>query len=250
VDSSRNTRQSFSFIRWLIWKETIKRARALDCLSTGIHDNVQKLFGRDHNIFVSTCSFTDIRQAPTNPKPLHERKFDFVFVSRLTPKKGLNFMFESLKCINEELHITIGIFGAGPMDSYVKENILEIKRNKNLTIHKGFASNTFEIFSDAKYFLSLQDLENYPSQSLMEAMTCGCIPIATDVGETRRLVNESTGLLVKTPKELADLINSLARKTEHDHKKSTAASKLIKESYNINIFTSYFDGFLRNRNSQ
>lgn len=250
VDSSRDTKQSFSWIRWLIWRETIKRARALDCLSIGIAENVRKLFKRTHDTFVSVCSFTDISKAPDNPKPLKDRKLDFVFVSRFAPKKGLDFMFESLKNINGTASMTIGIFGAGPLETYVDNNIMDLQANKNFVIQKWFAPNAFDILPDAKYFLSLQDLENYPSQSLMEAMACGCIPIATDVGETRKLVNKNTGFLVNTPDELANLMGSLVQKKEHDYKKSSTSSKLIKENYNVEIFTSYFDSFLRPRDAQ
>ena len=45
-------------------------------------------------------------------------------------------------------------------------------------------------------FVSLQEGENYPSQSLLEAMACGNAIVATDVGETWRLVDAQNGTRV------------------------------------------------------
>ena len=50
--------------------------------------------------------------------------------------------------------------------------------------------------AQTKIFLSLQKTNNYPSQSLLEAMASGCAIIATDVGETRRLLDETRSILI------------------------------------------------------
>ena len=63
-----------------------------------------------------------------------------------------------------------------------------------------------ECLSEAKIFLSLQDYDNYPSQSIMEAMLfCNSI-LSIDNGDTRRLVKEeNNNVLVKQkdPQEIA-----------------------------------------------
>ncbi|PWS21862.1 hypothetical protein DKP78_21375, partial [Enterococcus faecium] len=54
-----------------------------------------------------------------------------------------------------------------------------------------------EIFSRSSIFVSLQRTENYPSQSLLEAMAARNAVVATRVGETAKLVrHQETGLLV------------------------------------------------------
>ena len=54
----------------------------------------------------------------------------------------------------------------------------------------------YEVLAQTKIFLSLQKTNNYPSQSLLEAMASGCAIIATDVGETRRLLDETRSILI------------------------------------------------------
>jgi glycosyltransferase involved in cell wall biosynthesis len=49
------------------------------------------------------------------------------------------------------------------------------------------------VLERSSIFVSLQEGENYPSQSLLEAMACGNAVIATDVGETWRLVDDANG---------------------------------------------------------
>jgi glycosyltransferase involved in cell wall biosynthesis len=56
----------------------------------------------------------------------------------------------------------------------------------------------------------LQVLENYPSQSLLEAMACGNAVVATDVGETWRLVDDENGIRAPPrPDAIADAIVEL-----------------------------------------
>jgi len=59
-----------------------------------------------------------------------------------------------------------------------------------------FASQPTEILNQSAIFVSLQAADNYPSQSLLEAMACGNAIIATDVGETWRLVDETNGIRI------------------------------------------------------
>lgn len=48
----------------------------------------------------------------------------------------------------------------------------------------------------SKIFLSLQNYENYPSQSLLEAISSGNYIIASDVGDTNSIVKTDFGSLV------------------------------------------------------
>jgi len=60
-------------------------------------------------------------------------------------------------------------------------------------IEVGFSSRPEQLLSRSLVFLSIQGEDNYHSQALMEAMACGCAIVASDVGETYRLVSDKVG---------------------------------------------------------
>jgi glycosyltransferase involved in cell wall biosynthesis len=67
----------------------------------------------------------------------------------------------------------------------------------------------FSTLAESKLFLSLQDFDNYPSQSLMEAMLFSNTIVATDTGFTSKIVLPENGnalLKSKSPEELGEAI--------------------------------------------
>ena len=75
---------------------------------------------------------------------------------------------------------------------------------------EGGVADTAKYLKQSKIFISIQKDNNYPSQSLLEAMACENAIIASDVGETRKLVTENEGILVPLSAEkIADAIQFL-----------------------------------------
>lgn len=90
-------------------------------------------------------------------------------------------------------------------------------------------------------FYSIQKDNNYPSQSLMEAMACENAIIASDVGETRRLVTEDEGILVPLSAEkIADAIQFLLSNPAECYKFGTNARKKVLNEHSIENFSNYF----------
>lgn len=99
--------------------------------------------------------------------------------------------------------------------------------------------------AEAQVFLSLQDFDNYPSQSLIEAMANGCNVIATDVGETRLLIEEGGENYLIAPNEnalcdaLSEALNSSATWNENN------ANKILTE-HSVGRYAKYFyENFVR-----
>jgi glycosyltransferase involved in cell wall biosynthesis len=90
-------------------------------------------------------------------------------------------------------------------------------------------------------YVSLQDTENYPSQSLLEAMACGCAVVATDVGLTRHLLDESCALLVpRDPVALADALAYLLEKEPMRGSLGRNAQRIATSTHTIERFAAYF----------
>lgn len=242
VDSSRTKRSDLGRFQFYLWKFSLQYAKSLDVLSDGIVKNIHNIFGFVPKHEVSPCSFTDYSRSFSE----ENKVYDLVLMSRLVDGKGLDIFFEALHLISEAGAASkigrIGIFGDGPLKGYVESEAALLPQ---FSIEMGYAKNSFEIFSRSKVFLSLQQSENYPSQSILEALSCGALVVATDVGETYRVVPSSVGIRVKpTPKDLAEgCIRALAR-WESGEYDSALSIAFVKQNFSIEKFSEYFERFL------
>lgn len=101
--------------------------------------------------------------------------------------------------------------------------------------------NSFEFLSRSKIFLSLQKKNNYPSQSLLEAMVCECAVIATDVGETRRIVDEECAVLIPyEANSLRDAILFLISNPEKAMEIGRNARERVIKHHTIERYMEYF----------
>lgn len=243
VDSTRVTRESFNRYSWFVWGQSLRFASRLDCLSEGIARAVRELFSEIPPIEVSPCSFTDYSKSRLAAR----KDFDVVLMSRLCAGKGIELFFEALALLRAQGDAgvlgKIGIFGSGPLHDYVCARISEFP---DFNFEFGYASDPFEILSRAKIFLSLQERENYPSQSLLEAISCGALVIATDVGETHRIVSDEVGYRIPASAEaLADQLVIALSRIKVDQFNGLQASEFIRGTHTLERFSEYFSAFLR-----
>ena len=89
-----------------------------------------------------------------------------------------------------------------------------------------------EIMPRAVAFFSLQENENYPSQSLLEAIACGCFCIATDCGDTGRIIKSEFGTMVhKDAHELGCAIQKVISMTYETREEARKAGRQFAEEY-------------------
>lgn len=240
VGSTRTDRKNFNRYSWFLWRRSVSHATRLDCLSENIARNVTTLFKLVPPIEVSPCSFTDYTKSFVAEK----KDFDVVLMSRLCEGKGLELFFDSLMCLKKsDFSIgKIGIFGGGPLHDYVQARIQEFP---SMDIEFGYASNPFDILSRTKIFLSLQEKENYPSQSLLEAVSCGAMIVATDVGETYRIVSDEVGYRVPpNATALADKLVVALTRLRMNQFDWVESVKRVREVHTVERFSAYFTDFL------
>ena len=90
---------------------------------------------------------------------------------------------------------------------------------------------------------SIQSDNNYPSQSLIEAMACENAIIASDVGETRRLVDSEVGILVPLSAiSIANAIISLLDDPIECALKGKKARIKVLNEHTLEKFVEYFKG--------
>jgi glycosyltransferase involved in cell wall biosynthesis len=168
----------------------------------------------EEKVSISPCSFSDPNKYFSDPV----KRQKVVYAGHLQQNKGVNILLEIVKIwpINSQYELVI--CGASSITQEVQNYASELSRyaaGKNITIKQ--SDNMAVILSDAKVFLSLQTWDNYPSQSLIEAMLSGCCIVATSSGDTNLLVKEPWGIMhdVKAPVEY--YLESINKFLDLDH---------------------------------
>ncbi len=217
---------------------TIRHCRRVDCLSEQIKNDLLSFIAEDvaNKCLVSPCSFTDANAALSG----ETRNIDVAMVARMVPWKGHKLLQDALfhlEAENEDALI-VYVCGSGPAEAEIRQGFDRITRH---SVRIQFEEKPFEILSRSKIFVSIQTAENYPSQSLLEAMVSECAVIATDVGSTRQLLDESCAILIPPDAEmLANAIQTvLASETMRARLGANAAIR-VKSTQTVERFARYF----------
>lgn len=223
------------------WTYLLDAVDAIDVLNPG-HDLERWI----DKISVSPCSFPSKKDHLERFSD-HEKEKTAIFCGALVKNKNPLLALD----IVEKYWETYGevtkliIFGKGSLETEV--------RNRMDAINKKIGSDvvqfgTFDGFSDAlakaNVFFSLQEFDNYPSQSAMEGMLMGCKVIATDEGDTRKLLPENETLnAVVDSRDAVDFVFPL-KQANAVLSPSRENALHIEKNHNIERFSEYIDSFL------
>jgi len=183
---------------------TIKTASHIDCLYPNAEQGLRERFPHKE-ISITPGSFTDLEKF----KPGVKEKIMTFSAARLDETKNPHLLIDAINIIQDkvrEFEYKVLICG----DGFDRE-LLEKRSIKNGTddIIKflGFV-NTADYLPKTEVYFSLQYFDNYPSQALLEAISCGCYIIATNVGATSALADgiAFSTLVNNDERELANAI--------------------------------------------
>jgi glycosyltransferase involved in cell wall biosynthesis len=124
-----------------------------------------------------------------------------VFAARITGIKRPMLFIELVKKVKElkpEIfnEWEFQLYGDGDLMSKVQQNVKECNLNNEVQFKK--ASDLSKVLNQTKVFVSTQELENFTSLSMLEAMACENVIISFDVGQTDYFVkNKENGYLVE-----------------------------------------------------
>jgi len=166
----------------------------------GIKDRGMKI--KEESVSITPCSFTDYSKCKIGDKSI----FQVAFAGRLEKDKNPELFLEAaIKLSKKYPEILFHIMGEGRLSEDIKSQVTNSGFNN--IIFNGFHPNPTEIFATTSVFFSIQTTNNYPSQSVLEAMACGNVIVATNVGDTRMFINENNGILINL--ELDELVNAI-----------------------------------------
>ncbi|WP_102707601.1 glycosyltransferase family 4 protein [Terribacillus saccharophilus] len=147
-----------------------------------------------------------------------------LFVGRFEEQKNIIELIKaSEKLINSDKDWIIVLVGEGSQLNMIKQKSRELGIQENLMIFP-FNDNPHKFYSIADVFLLLSKYECAPL-TLLEAMSCGIPPVVTDVGDMRRMVNDSE---VICNSNLSDIVIRVQRAIGHG---PVFWKDIIKENY-------------------
>lgn len=183
----------------ILFRLTSKLSDHIDCLYPSCVNRIHDITGKP--VTATPCSFTDLELF--HPE---EKTKTIVFLCRLTKGKNCSLFIQAIhKCEKQLVNNGYNVVIAG--DGEERESLETMTKELNLSDVVKFVGfvNSENILPECSVFVSLQDNNNYPSQSLIEAISCGCYIVATEVGETNLIVKSDFG---KTCSFSADDISS------------------------------------------
>lgn len=193
---------------------------------------------RPTKIRVSPGSFSD----PEVYRPGPKRVGSVSFVGHLTEHKGALLFAHAVVQVAQTIgNLDVSVVGDGPIRSEV-ESILR----REPSIHVRWFGPSFHpevVLAESDIFCSLQLKENYPSQSLLEAMLTENAIVATEVGETRKLIDEQVGQLVtpEVDRVAAGIIRLLSLSPEVRRQMGRAARQRVLMTHSVEAYW----GFLK-----
>jgi len=224
----------------------LKNCDRIDFLSEKVAKNTQKVIGKldDSRFNISPSSFVDTERFTIS----REKKRRVVFMSRLVHLKNPMLFLESVKVLQAKYSLNdvqYDIIGNGKLLNEMK-NYCKINGINSIIFH-GAIAKPEKILSESIIFVSIQQDNNYPSQALMEAMSCGNVIVASDVGETDLLVNNETGILVSfDPDSIAKAIYGLLSDEQICLSMGIAGREKILKEHSVSNYADYFTKLINN----
>lgn len=228
----------------------LKYADALDFLSPSLEKTYRKALGTKikGKTLITPNSFIDYTQY----YPIYPKEPWVVFLGRLEPLKNPILFLKAVEHLLKDetfQKVTFFIMGTGNLKDKMLDSI-NTQNHKNI-VFTGMHPHPWEVLRQSSVFVSLQTSENYPSQSLIEAMACENGVVVTDVGDTQQLVSKNEGILVnQNHPEIANAIGKLLTNPELREKLGKNARQKVLQTQTLESFVKWFDQIMNSPSKQ
>jgi glycosyltransferase involved in cell wall biosynthesis len=212
-----------NFLMWQLSKLEAKTARNADIVVTVSHyskKRIVQLYGVDEAKIRVVPNGVDPEKFKPKPAAIEVRQLSglegkqaVLFVGRLIPRKGLNFLVEAAKTVvKENADTAFVIVGNGPLRSKLKSRLETLGLSKNFLFIGDVKENVLvSVFNRADVFV-LPSIQEGQGIVLLEAQSSAKPVVAFNVGGVQEAIaNGKSGLLVEkgNSSELAEAIVKL-----------------------------------------
>jgi len=213
----------FSLIRWLFYLLTYFSIYFCD-LYTVTSECDRTFLSKNFKINNKKILLRPNWIIPSNIKPLELRESSkLITIGRLDKQK--NYL-ELIKQFPHNSELELLIVGDGNQKEILKREII---KNKYRVTVKSKLDNDKLIheLNNYKYYISTSLYEGNP-KTLLEAMSCGCIVIASNIKNHTEIIDQSNGVLFQLGDfDLTDIINNLEKNKSSQLKLSINAEKSV-----------------------
>ena len=140
---------------------------------------------------------------------LQDADLVLINVNRLAPNKGVPYLIESLKILNEELNVKLIMVGSGPEEGKIKKKINDLELQDKVLHFKNISDEKmFQLFTLADVSVTPTLYEGLPTV-VLEAMACGKPIVASNVSEIPQVVKHGVNGFLVPPansKAIADAV--------------------------------------------
>ena len=213
-------------------KQAVKRADEIIVLSSCMQDYFSKTYGRDTVFIPNGVTRPEPKSAEEIKKKWNLEKDGYIlFLGRLVPEKGLEYLIKAWKDIKSDKKLVIA-GGSSDTEAFMND-LRDMSAGDDRIIFTGFQQGRIleELYSNAYIYTLPSDLEGMPL-SLLEAMSYGNCCLVSDIAECTEVVEDKAVVFRRSDvddlrKKLQALLDDEACVTEY---KKSAADFIINKS--------------------
>lgn len=197
-------------------RNAVKYADGIIVLSKGVQEYFRDTYGRKTFFIPNGVNRPEIRREEFINQKFGLTKDSYIlFLGRLVPEKGVQYLIKAFKSVNTEKKLVIA-GGSSDTDSFIKE-LKELARDDQRIIFTGFVQGQLlgELYSNAYIYTLPSDLEGMPL-SLLEAMSYGNCCLVSDIAECTEVVEDKAIIFRKS--NVNDLKEKLQDACDHPEK--------------------------------
>ncbi len=220
-----------------LYRAAVWRCARVDALTVQVREDLIRRGVAAEKIAVSPGSVVDLERF----RPAAVKEPWVIFAGRLIEEKNPLLFVEAAALIRRSVpEARFFLCGDGPLVSEVEAAVMRLGLHGAMV--RGFHADIAPVMAQGAVFVSLQRQDNYPSQSLLEAMASGLACVATDVGLTWRLVDETTGVRVKPEAaSVAEAVVTLLRDSDRRRRMGEAARRRVSEEHSEERYRAYVE---------
>jgi len=185
-----------------IMKIVSRRANLLTCVSKDMVLQYKKIFKKtSHKCIYNIIDLSNLKNKMLEPIEINKfKKTDeklIIAAGMLEKWKGFDDLIKAFKMLTKKNKVKLLILGDGSQKNYLLNLVKELNI-ENLVTFLGNMNNPYKFFFNSDVFALTSHVEGMPN-ALIEAMVCGCTPVATDceTGPSEIITNDNFGYLVE-----------------------------------------------------